>query len=71
MNRYGEKSLLTLAKSVDWTGWRRIAIVLPPDLNPPVRLTSVYVVRSLGGAPVTAAGTLRFRALAVIIPGSS
>ena len=71
VNRYGEKSLLTLAKSVDWTGWRRIAIALPPDLNPPVRLTSVYVVRSLGGAPVTAAGTLRFRALAVIIPGSS
>jgi hypothetical protein len=71
VNRYGEKSLLTLAKNVDWTGWRRIAIALPPDLNPPVRLTSVYVVPSLGGAPVHAAGTLRFRALAVIVPGSS
>jgi hypothetical protein len=71
LNRYGEKSLLTLAKSVDWTGWRRISIALPPDLNPPVRLTSVYVVRSLGGAPVTATGTLRFRGLAVVIPGSS
>jgi len=71
VNRYGEKSLLTLAKNVDWTGWRRIAIALPPDLNPPVRLMSVYVVPSLGGAPVHAAGTLRFRALAVIIPGSS
>jgi len=34
-------------------------------------LTSIYVVRSLGGPPVTAAGTLRFRALAVVIPGSS
>jgi Phosphodiester glycosidase len=71
VNRYGEKSLLTLAKRVDWTGWRRIAIALPPDLNPPVRLTSVYVVRSLGGPPVNAAGTLRFRALAVVSPGSS
>ena len=71
VNRYGEKSLLTLAKAVDWTGWRRVAIALPPDLNPPVRLTSVYVVRSLGGPPVNAAGTLRFRALAVVIPGSS
>ncbi len=71
VNRYGEKSLLTLAKNVDWTGWRRIAIALPPDLNPPVRLTSVYVVPSLGGAPVHAAGTLRFRALAVIVPGGS
>jgi hypothetical protein len=71
INRYGEKQALTLAKSVDWTGWRRVAIPLPPDLNPPVRLTSIYVVRSLGGPPVRAAGTLRFRALAVVIPGSS
>jgi hypothetical protein len=71
VNRYGEKQLLTLAKSVDWTGWRRIAIGLPPDLNPPVHLTSIYVVKSLGGPPVIAAGTLRFRALAVVIPGSS
>ena len=71
VNRYGEKSLLTLAKSVDWTGWRRVAIALPPDLNPPVRLTSIYVVRSLGGQPVRAAGALRFRALAVVVPGSS
>jgi hypothetical protein len=70
VNRYGEKALLTLAKSVDWTGWRRVTIALPPDLNPPVRLTSIYVVRSLGGPPVSAAGTLRFRGLAVVIPGS-
>ena len=71
VNRYGEKQALTLAKSVDWTGWRRLSIALPPDLNPPVRLTSIYVVRSLGGPPVRAVGALRFRALAVVIPGSS
>jgi hypothetical protein len=70
INRYGEKQLLTLAKSVDWTGWRRITVALPPELNPPVRLTSIYVVRSLGGPPVLAAGELRFRALAVVVPGS-
>lgn len=71
VNRYGEKSLLTLAKSVDWTGWRRLAIALPPDLNPPVTLTSIYVVKSLGGPPINAAGRLRFRSLTVVIPGSS
>ena len=71
LNRYGEKEALTLAKGVDWTGWRRVAIALPPDLNPPIRLTSIYVVRSLGGAPIRSAGTLRFRGLAVVIPGSS
>ena len=69
LNRYGEKQALTLAKRVDWTGWRRIAIALPPDLNPPIRLTSIYVVRSLGGPPIRTAGALRFRALAVGVPG--
>jgi hypothetical protein len=71
VNRYGEKVLLTLAKTVDWTGWRRVSVALPPDLNPPVRLTSVYVVRSLGGPPSHASGSLRLRGLAVVIPGSS
>jgi Phosphodiester glycosidase len=71
VNRYGEKVLLTLAKSVDWLGWRRVAVALPPDLNPPVRLTSIYVVRSLGGPPSHAAGSLRLRGLMVVIPGSS
>lgn len=71
LNRYGEKAALTLAKAVDWTGWRRVTIAVPPELNPPIRLTSIYVVRSLGGAPVRTAGTLRFRALAVVVPGSS
>jgi hypothetical protein len=70
VNRYGEKQALTLAKSVDWTGWRRVSIALPPDLNPPVRLTSIYVVRSLGGPPIRTAGALRFRGLAVVVPGS-
>ncbi len=56
VNRYGEKQALTLAKSVDWTGRRRVEIALPPDLNPPVRLTSVYVVRSLAVPPVRMAG---------------
>jgi hypothetical protein len=71
VNRYGEKVLLTLAKSVDWLGWRRVTIALPPDLNPPARLTSIYVVRSLGGPPSHAAGSLRVRGLMVVIPGSS
>jgi hypothetical protein len=69
VNRYGEKQALTLAKSVDWSGWRRVAVALPPDLNPPAQLTSVYVVRSLGGPPVRAAGALRLRNLAVALPG--
>ncbi len=71
VNRFGEKSALTLAPHVDWTGWRRVRVALPPELNPPVQLTSVYAVRSLGGPPVRSAGSLRLRALAVTLPGSS
>jgi hypothetical protein len=69
VNRYGEKHALTLAKHVDWTGWQQLTVALPPDLNPPIRLTSIYVVPSLGGPPVRAAGTLRFRSLVVVVPG--
>jgi len=71
VNRYGERAALTLAKSIDWTGWRRVAVTLPPGLNPPLQLIALYVVRSLGGPPIRAAGALRFRALAVVVPGSS
>ncbi|HTW83696.1 MAG TPA: phosphodiester glycosidase family protein [Candidatus Sulfotelmatobacter sp.] len=70
VNRFGELRALTLAAHVDWTGWRRVTLVLPPDLNPPVRLTSLYVVPSLGGPPVHSTGTLAFRTLTVTLPGS-
>ncbi len=69
VNRYGERTALTLAPHVDWTGWRRVSIALPPELTPPVTLTSLYVVPSLGGPPVRTAGTLRFRAPSVVVPG--
>jgi hypothetical protein len=70
VNRFGELRALTLAAHVDWQGWRHVTLVLPPDLNPPVRLTALYLVPSLGGPPVRAAGTLAFRDLVVVLPGS-
>jgi hypothetical protein len=69
VNRYGERHALTLAKHVDWQGWQRVSVALPPDLNPPIRLTTLYVVPSLGGPAVRAAGTLRFRSASVVVPG--
>lgn len=71
VNRFHERHALTLAKRVDWQGWQHCTVVLPPDLNAPVELTALYVVPSLGGTPVRARGTIRFRAPAVITPGSS
>jgi hypothetical protein len=69
-NRFGERRVLTLVKAIDWQGWRRVTIVLPPDLNPPVTLASLYAVATLGAAPVRAAGTVVFRNPAVVIAGS-
>ncbi len=69
INRLGERRALTLARRVDWAGWRRLTLVLPPDLNPPVKLASLYVVR-LGEAPLRTNGAMRWRHPAVTLPGS-
>jgi hypothetical protein len=69
VNRLGERESLTLARSVDWTGWRRLMVTLPPDLNPPVHLASLYVVR-LGQAPRKVTGVIRLRNPAVTLAGS-
>jgi len=74
INRFGERRALTLAKSVDWTGWRTRTIAVPDDLNPPVRLASLYVVPSLGAAASASGahprGALAFRNAAVVVAGS-
>jgi hypothetical protein len=69
VNTFGERRALTLVRTVDWTGWREIAIPLPVDLSPPVRLVSLYAVDSLANAPSRAAGTLAFRNAAVVVAG--
>jgi hypothetical protein len=54
VNRFGERRALTLAKSVDWSGWQMRSIVLPDDLNPPVQLVSLYAVDSLANGATRA-----------------
>lgn len=70
VNRFGEPKALTLARSVDWRGWQRRTVALPNDLNPPVTLTALYVVNTLGTPPARTAGSLRFRDPAVTVPGT-
>lgn len=69
-NRFGEQRALTLAKRVDWTGWRRVEVSLPADVNPPVVLISLYAVPSLGGAPARGAGVLAFRRAGATLAGT-
>jgi hypothetical protein len=70
VNRFGERRALTLAKAVDWSGWKRLTLALPPDLNPPVKLIALYAVPTLGGPSTHAAGTLAFRNPAALLPGA-
>jgi hypothetical protein len=70
VNRFGERRTLTLAKNVDWTGRRRLEIPLPPDLNPPVSLVSLYAVIVAGGAPIARPSSLVFDRAAVVVPGT-
>jgi hypothetical protein len=70
VNRFGERRALTLAKAIDWEGWQTREVDLPPDLNPPVRLVSLYVVDSLANAATRASGAVAFRNARVLIAGS-
>jgi exopolysaccharide biosynthesis protein len=70
VNRFGERRALTLAPSVDWTGWQTRTIALPDDLNPPVRLVALYAVDSLANNATHAAGTLGFRNATATIAGT-
>ncbi|HYZ17598.1 MAG TPA: phosphodiester glycosidase family protein [Candidatus Acidoferrum sp.] len=70
VNRYGEPVALTLAKHVDWNGWRTLHVAIPGEINPPMTLTALYVVPSLGGPPVRAAGSVQFRNLTLIEAGT-
>jgi hypothetical protein len=70
VNGLGERRALTLARAVDWLGWRPVAVVLPDDVSPPVRLVSLYAVDSLANAPSHAAGSLAFRNPSVVLAGT-
>ncbi len=70
VNRFGERRALTLARAIDWDGWQTRSVDLPPDLNPPVRLVSLYVVDSLANAATHASGTLAFRNARAVIAGT-
>ncbi|MBC5809663.1 MAG: phosphodiester glycosidase family protein, partial [Candidatus Eremiobacteraeota bacterium] len=69
VNGYGERRALTLAKAVDWLGWRRLALRLPADLNAPVTLSSLYILPAAGTSP-HGRGWIAFRKIAVLQGGT-
>lgn len=41
----GELHRLTLSESVDWAGWRYLAVKIPSEVKLPAKLTRIYVVQ--------------------------
>jgi exopolysaccharide biosynthesis protein len=70
VNKFGERRALTLVRAVDWTGWREQRVILPDDLNPPVRLEALYAVDSLANAATRSSGTFAFRNPRVSVEGT-
>jgi exopolysaccharide biosynthesis protein len=70
VNRFGERRALTLARAIDWDGWQMRTVDIPPDLNAPVRLESLYVVDSLANNATRASGVVRFRRARIALAGS-
>ena len=70
VNKFGERRALTLSRAVDWSGWQRLQVVLPDDLNPPVRLVALYAVDSLANAVTRGSGSLTFRNASATIEGT-
>ena len=71
LDRYGDRFVVTLAKTVDWSGAQRRDVRIPAALAPPVALQSIYVVGSLGATPVKSAGTIGIRSCTVTLPGTA
>ncbi|HET9095151.1 MAG TPA: phosphodiester glycosidase family protein, partial [Candidatus Baltobacteraceae bacterium] len=70
-NAINERFLYTLAR-VTWHGWRHVDFRFPPALPQPITLKALYVINRVGPEPpVTAAGAVSIRNLAVLLAGSS
>ncbi|MBD5656402.1 MAG: phosphodiester glycosidase family protein [Candidatus Eremiobacteraeota bacterium] len=70
INRFGERRVLTVARYVDWSGWQPRTVLLPDDLNPPIRLISLDIVNSAGNARVSGKGAIAFRNPSVVVAGT-
>lgn len=70
LDRYGERAIVTLARSVDFDATRRLSVTVPTELAPPIAIRNVYAVGTLANPPVTGAGTLTLHDCAGTFPGT-
>ncbi|HEV2642062.1 MAG TPA: hypothetical protein VGT98_05125, partial [Candidatus Elarobacter sp.] len=69
-DRYGDRQTVTFARTVDFSGTRRLTVKVPVSLAPPIALRNVYAVGTLANPPVTVAGTLFVHDCAATVPGA-
>ena len=70
VDRYGDRTIVTFARSIDFNGTRRLHVAVPPSLAPPIALRNLYVVGTLANPPLSAAGTLAVHDCTATFPGT-
>ena len=68
VDRFGDREIVTFARTIDFTGTRRLNVKVPVSLAPPIALRNLYVVGSPSVTP--AAGTVTLRDCNVTLPGA-
>ncbi|HZX68121.1 MAG TPA: hypothetical protein VFE70_04505, partial [Candidatus Elarobacter sp.] len=70
VDRYGDRTIVTFARSVDFNGTRRLNVAVPPSLAPPIALRNLYVVGTLANPPLSVAGALAVHDCTATFPGA-
>jgi Phosphodiester glycosidase len=69
-DRYGDRQTVTFARTIDFTGTRRLSVTVPRALAPPIALRNFYVVGTLANPPLAVAGTIGVHDCTVTVPGA-
>jgi hypothetical protein len=70
IDRYGDRAIVTFARSVDFGATRRLNVAVPAALAPPIAIRNFYAVGTLANPPLTVAGTLSVHDCTATFPGA-
>jgi hypothetical protein len=70
VDRYGERAIVTFARSIDFDVTRRLSVAVPAALAPPIAIRNFYAVGTLANPPLSVAGTLSVHDCAATFPGA-
>ncbi|HEY0798031.1 MAG TPA: phosphodiester glycosidase family protein [Candidatus Baltobacteraceae bacterium] len=67
----GDRLPITLARSIDWQGWRTLHVQMPREAIAPLTLDGFYLVAPRDGSKPAPAGTITLRKLSGMFAGTS